>query len=496
MKSITALTCVACALLILAVRLHVIARCGSPVPFWDEWDAVFSDALLPFARQHLTLTGLLAANNEHRVFLTRVFDLGLFTSEGRRWDVITEMVVMQVLVSSGAVLFLHQLGRGLRPGLRLALIGAGAALLALPFDWEGEVWAFISQMYFCVALAIGALTLIGGSRPPSARYWAGVGLALAGPFCFAGAIAALISAGTLIACRDVRSTARGPALAALAVLLAASVGLVITTPAPPVNAPLQAHTVGAFLAAAAATLSWPMPPWAGLIVWFPTLTFFGFHIIRRQALDALGWTLGALALWSILIAAEIAFARAGAPVLSRYTIFLMIAPLINLSCLFRLGSERRGLIRLALSAAWCIVVAIGSWHAAAAIRGDIAGRRAAAELQIHNVALFLRSGDETLLHQPGFAIPYGNGAVLATLLRSATEARILPDALRWADAPSGERWRKRLAKTGTLVGASGAMLGLIAIVAALRRLLMRAQGRGATGRNTNVPNGLRQERPS
>src|SRR5690242_2473567 len=80
-----------CLLAILGFKILLIARLGSPTPFWDQW-AEATSVYLPYLSHTLTIDHLLAFHNEHRLMLTRVMALALLMLNGT-WDPILQMLV-------------------------------------------------------------------------------------------------------------------------------------------------------------------------------------------------------------------------------------------------------------------------------------------------------------------------------------------------------------------------------------------------------------------
>src|SRR5437868_3552495 len=77
--------------IILGAKLWLIAGYGSSTPFWDEW--VEPGTLFrPYLTGQLSIHNLLAAHNEHRIFLTRLVALALLVAEGH-WDPIARTFV-------------------------------------------------------------------------------------------------------------------------------------------------------------------------------------------------------------------------------------------------------------------------------------------------------------------------------------------------------------------------------------------------------------------
>src|SRR5580700_8459600 len=64
---------------------------GSPIPIWDQWDEAY-DVFKPWLEGHLTWGILVAPDNNHRILLTRLLDLGLIQLNGR-WDPLLQMTV-------------------------------------------------------------------------------------------------------------------------------------------------------------------------------------------------------------------------------------------------------------------------------------------------------------------------------------------------------------------------------------------------------------------
>ena len=63
-------------LIVIGVKILLIARLGSPTPFWDQW-AEATAVYLPYLSNTLTFDHLLAFHNEHRLLLTRATALAL-----------------------------------------------------------------------------------------------------------------------------------------------------------------------------------------------------------------------------------------------------------------------------------------------------------------------------------------------------------------------------------------------------------------------------------
>jgi hypothetical protein len=142
---------------VLAARLWLIQTWGSPLPYWDQWDAEALGLYRPWLLGTFEWSQLFAPHNEHRIALTRLADLALFvwSGEWRPGDQLILNAVLHTLIATGiAVVFI----RWLRPGwARAAWTGFIIFLFALPAGWQNALWGFQSQVYFANLLALAAM---------------------------------------------------------------------------------------------------------------------------------------------------------------------------------------------------------------------------------------------------------------------------------------------------------------------------------------------------
>ena len=127
-------------------RLWLIHRCGTSLPFWDQWEEA-RVVYVPYFEGRLSLAELFAAHNEHRMFFNRFYDLALLLLNGQ-WDNQVETVANAFTYVAGITGFgwivARLAGRNLWPAIGLPLMLA----LALPFGWENTLGGFHSQVYF------------------------------------------------------------------------------------------------------------------------------------------------------------------------------------------------------------------------------------------------------------------------------------------------------------------------------------------------------------
>jgi len=128
---------------VLGARWTAIARYGTDLPIWDQWDAEGLNALAPWKEHRFTLALLARPHNEHRVILTKLLNLGLAIANGQ-WDQRVECVVnalLPALIAAG-LFALGRRGLARRWDAPLALLLM--ASFGLPISWQNTVSGFHS----------------------------------------------------------------------------------------------------------------------------------------------------------------------------------------------------------------------------------------------------------------------------------------------------------------------------------------------------------------
>jgi len=97
----------------LGARLWLIRQFGTPLPFWDQWDEVWV-VYLPYFHGKLSLAALFSSHNEHRILLTRLYDLALLLLN-RQWDNQVQMTANAFLYSAAMAGFAGLLARFIGP---------------------------------------------------------------------------------------------------------------------------------------------------------------------------------------------------------------------------------------------------------------------------------------------------------------------------------------------------------------------------------------------
>jgi len=323
--------------LIFFARLWLIATLGSPLPFWDQWDAQANSLFMPWLDGTFSWSWdtLFAPHNEHRIALSRLWVMGLFALN-QQWDPLVEMTANNMIHTVNAGLLILLLRRQFTDQETRILGGFVVLLWIIPFGWENTLAGFQSQFYFMFLL--GMLTLWGMLLHPlnSRFWWLGVIAACIAPFSLASGFLAtlmvmVMSAGFVVLDRAQRVKHSVNVVVAL-VLLDFAIGLLHWVAG---HEGLKAHTLQDFMQALGAALAWPWVifPGLGVVLYLPLLGLVGWALVQRKLSDGkIVWIIS-LGGWVLLQAAAMAYSRGagGAVPASRYTDILALGLIVNVA---------------------------------------------------------------------------------------------------------------------------------------------------------------------
>lgn len=378
---------VAAFLLVAAAQLWLVGAIGTDIPILDQWDAEGADLYPAYVDGSLTWHRLVQAHNEHRIVFTQLWNLGLFVFNGA-WDPLVQLFAGVVLraVCAGALAAVFAGRQGGK------WTGAGwAAVLAVAYlpilSWHNVLWGFQSSVWFSLGLATAALALWGGAEGSPRRLWLAWGLGAAAQFAMGPGLLVPVALVGWIGVRLCECRGRvdrglfyeclgGAGLLTFAILQYMSM---------PMYSGLVAHGLGQWLWVFARVLAWPHTdiPVAALVMNAPLAALLLLRLVRpewRREEDGAALLFG---FWTIALAGATAWSRGGGWELalglpSRYVDFIVVLPLVNLWCAFRLasgmGEHRRPLARLGV-ALFAVFVAVGlAGQTATALRRIIVPR--------------------------------------------------------------------------------------------------------------------------
>jgi hypothetical protein len=439
-----ALWMIAVFLIVLSAKLLVIRHYPAPVPFEDQWTAEAGGLYVPFNEGCLSWRQIAALHNEHRVVFTRLLALGLLPVNGQ-WDPQLQQVVNAGLHALTAVITaaLFWMGFGRRRFDVIALVCALA--FALPFGWENTLAGFQSAFYFLVLFSVLSMWLTVDHAPGTAPWLLGWLCALCALVTSAGGLLTpvVLALTPLIRLAFDRGGWRDAALniamsAALFIL-----GFALSSPPLPYHEPFKAGTPGALATALARNLAWPWVerPALAVVMWAPfaaLVAALGRRLLRPKRPEEL---IGVLAVWVILQAAALAYARGlgGQAPASRYMDVLslgFVANAMSLVALLDRAPARRFArpLTLVTMTAWFVVAMFGLERLSTqTLAGGAAVRRAWMTSYVQTVRAFLATDDVAALvaKRYPYEVPYHNAPMLANgWLRHPYVRRILPAAIR------------------------------------------------------------------
>ncbi len=305
---------------VIGAHLWVVQLYGSALPLWDQWyeaDYLFK----PWVEGHLEWTGLFSAHNEHLILFSRLLDLSFIRLNGR-WDTLLQMTVNAFIHAAyvGGLAFCLWDFLGRKNGWLVCVFCA--VVFAPPYAGENSIWGFNSVWYFVNLLALVTVAGLGFGKAGSLRWYLGLAAAFMSLATMASGILAPMAVFGLILFRSIklRRIEKGNFITLGASLTVVVLGwaLHITSKS---DQFLQAQTVLEFAAALVRNLAWPfLNPWMACVTALPLVLLAASCFRPDFKMSRAAELLLALALWSALQAAVIAYGRAnyGEIAASRY----------------------------------------------------------------------------------------------------------------------------------------------------------------------------------
>ncbi|MGB4859487.1 MAG: hypothetical protein WBP11_09190 [Dokdonella sp.] len=141
-------------LTVLLIRIGMLARYSSSMPFWDGWPLEAMGLYKPWLRGEFAWSNLWAWHNEHRIFFTRVLDIGLFIANEMQWDVRVATLASNTLFALMTGMSVYGIRRNTSSLVSWALVFATILAAALPCGWANSYQGFQSCFYFVLLFAL------------------------------------------------------------------------------------------------------------------------------------------------------------------------------------------------------------------------------------------------------------------------------------------------------------------------------------------------------
>jgi hypothetical protein len=423
----------------LGAKFWLILKYGSPLPFWDQWDAEAANVYSPYLTGHLSLADLIRPHNEHRVLVPRLYCLLLLVLNGQ-WDAELQMMANGLIhaatLTGLAWLLARFLGRQYWPVIWPPIVVA----MVLPFAWENTLGGGIfSQSYFLIIFSLLAILGLGLCQPWSTRWWLGACASTAALFTGASGFLAAVTVVVLLSLDGLKE--RGwrrfaPTLAICAVIIVSGV---LLKPDVPHHHVLEARSAREFLVALGKNLAWPAPWRCAPLNLFPLVALGWLYVSGgAQRLPADRLVLG-IGIWVTLQSLAAAYARGagGGPPAWRYMDSLSLLMIVNCTSILLL-TTRHG-ERLRVRALWYAVFALWGFACLSGLRSlthevrrHILPRWEAAQgLRLRSARQFIATRDARAFDTDDpFNIPFPNVKELTGLLQRPELRKILPACVR------------------------------------------------------------------
>jgi hypothetical protein len=422
------------------LQLLLVARAGTDVPFYDQWDIEGRRLYPQWIEGSLRTVDLFAAHNEHRIAATRLLDLALFKANDDQWDPLVQLVASAFLHGAVAAILAALFARGIT-GAAAGGLAVATIIASLPLaGWHNALWGFQSQVYFTIGFSLLAIRAASAGLT-SARWLVVAGFSVAALFSMgSGALAVAVIAGDVLVRRLFRRASTADAIFALGLLalafaLRAGVGE---------HAELQAGGLAVFVEAFLRMAAWPhdiLP--AALVLNLPLLLLSLGRVTGQVPAHASHRVPLMLGAWGLLSAAATAWMRGGgdefaAGLPSRYVDFAVVLPLANLASLVALAAYfPRRAVAIAVMVGWSCFLLVG-WLSVSmqAWRQVVSPRVRDRDAPVRLMQAYSESRDAAVFsNQPRLYVPHPNLGVVDAVLDDPQMKSALPPSLQTGRVP-------------------------------------------------------------
>jgi len=422
--------------IVASIRLIVVAIYGSPLPFFDEWDAGAGALYKPYLDGQLTIWTLLSRLNEHIIFTSRVLNLVTFELAGE-WNVRLQMALNGVIYAG----FATGLAAALLPLVpvadRLKLIAFSIVLFGPPLDTEIITMGMNAHFYFVIIFSVLGLRWCIGQAAFSRRWVLGLLMCgLAYLSMASGAVTPLVAAlvGALQMLRGGRRNSPAEWIGVV-MLVAFGAAMVAAVPDLPYHYRYKAHDALQLFSAVVEMASLPLTSVVGVvIVQLPIVLLFIRTIRQPPAFDHRLWFVIGVAGWVAAQIIVVAHGRATDVLNSRYLAVIPMLVVLNYVALLSFTTSGKWLRRA--SSAWVFVIVlavmavtnIATWRALDKMKGrlDVWQAHLTEYMSTHDLAKYATV--------PYVELPYPDATALARIVDLPEIRATLPKEIRPMDA--------------------------------------------------------------
>jgi hypothetical protein len=385
---------------------------------------------------------------EHRLFLTRWLNAGLFLANRGHWDLLLQACVNAVL--AGLSVFVIVCGIGARSvNFSHWLFASFTAIcFALPNSYENILWGFQSQHFFFILFSLSTILLLIRYRPFCLAWWLGIGSAICSCLSLgSGFYASLAVCGTCAFMAFRERYRRAPLWITL--IAAFLIGGLYFATLGNVQSPgeYRADSVRRFIEALLGNLSWPNLggglAWLSVLMWMPWTVLVVAALLRRRAVPRSSYCVIAIGLWSLTVMVTLSYLRGRYSPYVRYFDYNTVNVVANAAAIgelvrLKLYPRVASSVKSGLFGAWIAMVMIGLAQLSHDTVSDfLRARRNELLTERRAINRFLQTNDADVLKGPDlhgifpFREPYSS--VLADQLRDPEVRKFLPKEMKSAE---------------------------------------------------------------
>ena len=435
-------------LLVVSSRLCVVAKYGVQEPYMDSFSEIEDYKAVEDGRLDKVLEHSLSFHIEHRLFLTRWLNVGLFLANRGHWDLLLQACVNAVL--AGLSVFVIAYGLGARSvNLWHWLFASFTAIcFALPNSYENILWGFQSQHFFFILFSLSTILLLVRYRPFCLAWWLGIGSAICSCLSLgSGFYASLAVCGTCVFMAFRERYRRAPLWITL--IAAFLIGGLYFATLRNVHSPgeYRADSVRRFIEALLGNLAWPNYggglAWLSVLMWLPWTILVAAALLRRRAVPRSSYCVIAIGLWSLTVMVTLSYLRGKYSPYVRYFDYNTVNVVANAAAIgelvrLKLYPSVAPSVKSGLFGAWVAMVMIGLAHVSHYTMSDfLRARRNELLMERRAINRFLQTNDVDVLKEPHlhgivpFREPYSSA--LADQLRDPEVQRFLPKEMKSAE---------------------------------------------------------------
>jgi hypothetical protein len=470
------------AILVMSSRFCVIAKFGVQEPYMDSFSEIQDYKAANEGQLGEVFGHSISFHIEHRIFLTRWLNVGLFFANHERWDLLMQACVNAVLAGLCVLVLIRGFGAHFVDFWYWLFGGLTTACFALPTAYENMLWGFQSQHFFFLLFSVLSIPLVIRSRPLCATWWLGIGSAACSCLSLGSGFYAsltLVAISLLMMLRGrYRSASTWITLSAALLIVILYVPTLGTVHSPE---EYKAASIKQFIDALVGNLAWPNiqsgSRWLAVLMWVPWTALFAASLFRRRTLPRSSYSIIALGIWILGVTITLAYLRGRNSPYVRYFDYNSINVVVNAAALGELVRlrvyPRIGVgSKSSLVGAWVTAVIIGLVYLSHnALTDGLWSRRAELLTERRAINRFFRTDDSDVLKGPElngifpFREPYS--PLLANQLRDPEVQEFLPEEMKTGGRHQRPMGLLSLLSRFVLRQAPRIWLGSIALIALL-----------------------------